>query len=612
MNILSYTLEYLEKKFEQVKINKLAKMPQFWCPLCHKSACQIIPHSGHKLICHACSQGKNMGTIIDVMSKAFKMTENEVIKDMKKVLNLDIITNDEQNVILDFYEQQKFDMVQIARNKKIPIEKEWTVKNHRDKEEWKTWLREGSNIGVKTGKISNITVIDVDQHPIPDEIKTYFNTDTTLSQKTNKGYHFFFKYEKDLPKTRIDALHIDIENDGGQVVVSPSTIDNKIRKINMMFVAEMPKDLKEFLLSKIKSYYKSSITTEEQSVEKPVNLEEFNLKSIQEGNRHNVFMHLGGILRKNLNLDQAKDVLTLLNRYFANPPLSYKEFNDIVNQLDKYSDFDDKGITQKILAYLRIVEDATARDVREALGFKKERIDKALSYLIKEQYVIKKRRLFHIIKKVKWKDTFADEGKPIDFKMPYFDDHMIFREGDMLVIGAKQKVGKSHIALNIVKRLIEQGKKPYYLNLESGNRYATISKSLSIIEGTFWNATHFSPEQVDLERNAITIIDWLLPDDYAGTDKLYKYFAQQLVKNSGNLIIFVQLKDNGDFFAKNMIAMFPAFVTRYFYTDEDRGIDGQFVIDYMREPKFNVKRASIPCRYDWESKELKRIDELNV
>jgi hypothetical protein len=56
--------------------------------------------------------------------------------------------------------------------------------------------------------------------------------------------------------------------------------------------------------------------------------------------------------------------------------------------------------------------------------------------------------------------------------------------------------------------------------------------------------------------------------------------------------------------------MFPAFVCRYFYTDEDKGVEGRFQIDYMREPKFSAKRASIPCIYDWNSKELKRVDEL--
>ncbi len=42
----------------------------------------------------------------------------------------------------------------------------------------------------------------------------------------------------------------------------------------------------------------------------------------------------------------------------------------------------------------------------------------------------------------------------------------------------------THIALNIIKRLIKQGKNPYYINLESGNRFSIISRSLGLAEKT--------------------------------------------------------------------------------------------------------------------------------
>jgi hypothetical protein len=315
-------------------------------------------------------------------------------------------------------------------------------------------------------------------------------------------------------------------------------------------------------------------------------------------------MHLGGILRKELNIVQTTSVLNILNRHFCKPQLSTRDFNDIVKSLDKYISLEGEEIASTILRYLRIVEEATARDVKEALGFKKEQIDSSLSWLVKEGYAYKKSRIFHVTKRADWKDTFLDEGKVIDYQMPYFQDTAIFRDGDMTVIGAKTKVGKSHIALNIIKQLVSQGKKPYYISLESGNRFVSIAMALGMKEGDFYWCVHFRPENIELEKGAITIIDWLLPSDYAETDKLYKYFAEQLVKNKGTLIIFVQLKDNGDFFAKNMIAMFPALVTRYFYDDDEKGDTGYFIVDYMREPRVHKKRHKIPCKYDWDTKEL--------
>ena len=344
---------------------------------------------------------------------------------------------------------------------------------------------------------------------------------------------------------------------------------------------------------------------------KDIKTEDFNIGIIKEGSRNNVFIRLGGILRKAFDINQTKNILNLLNKHFCNPSLSGKEFDNIIVQLDKYKEYDDMIVVNKILQHLLIVEEANARDIKDSLGYTKKKVEDTLSYLLKEQYIVKKRGMFHIIKKVQWTDTFMDEGKEIDYKMPYFYDHAIFREGDMIVIGGTQKVGKTHIAVNIIKRLVAQGKKPRYFNLESGSRYAIIARQIGLVEGNFWrNKECISPELIELEKDAITIIDWLLPDDYAATDKLYKYFAQQLIKNGGTLIIFVQLKNNGDFFAPNMIAFFPAFVCRYFYTDVNSGKDGFFKIDYMREPIFNVKTANIPCIYDWATKELKRVDEM--
>lgn len=943
MKILSHTLDYLEKKFPEVKINKRLKITQFWCPFCKKNSCQVIPNSGYKLICHACGNGHSMGTIIDVMKKLYNMSEDETVNDMKKVLNIEIVTEKEEIDLLDFYVSQEFDLVPIACNQKIPVEKDWPNKEHKKKAEWLEWLSQSLNIGVKTGKRSNITVVDIDKLPIPEPVASLLKDVKTLTQTTNKGVHYFFKYEEELPKSRIDRLSIDIENDGGQVVLTPSKVENKLREVIVAPIMVMPKELKAFLLTETKNSKIIMLGNTEEKLMQDIQNEDFNIDIIKEGNRNNVFMHLGGILRKELSTSQTKNVLTLLNKHFCNPTLNQKEFDNIIFQLDKYTNYDDKIVANKILQHLRIVEEANARDIRDSLGFAKKKVEDTLSFLLKEQYIIKKRGMFHIIKKVEWKDTFMNEGKEVDFKMPYFHDHAIFRDGDMIVIGAKQKVGKcfgkdtqilmsdgtiknvqdikehefvmgpdskqrevlkiirgkeklykitynfgknsyvvcenhllslkssgkediitisvkdfltknktfqlrsklytsqinfperklkldpyflglwlgdgssdsvgitsmdkevidyiysyakilnlqvsiynkqknkaktyaittgkvggnhevytlrnllqdmtllnnkhvpeiyktsskeqrlqllaglidtdgskvrnrtvsfcnknkqiidstiyiarslgfrtttrekyvkgekyyiirisgdihliptkinrkqskqcastknptyygftirsldvdvgdyygfevdkdnlfltadfvvqhnSHIALNIIKRLVAQGKKPYYINLESGNRFATISKSLGLVEGDFWNATHFSPEQVEIEKNAITIIDWLLPDDYAGTDKLYQYFAQQLVKNGGILIIFVQLKDNGDFFAKNMIAMFPAFVCRYFYTNEDRGTEGAFSLDYMREGRYNTKKASIPCVYDWSTKELKRVDEM--
>ena len=286
--------------------------------------------------------------------------------------------------------------------------------------------------------------------------------------------------------------------------------------------------------------------------------------------------------------------------------------DNIAKSLDKYLRFEESELALKIFQYMKIVETANSRDIQEAIGEigaeGKQRTERAIAYLVKEGYLLKNSRKYILIRKAEWKDTFMEEGKIIDFKMPYFYDSAIFRDSDMIVIGAKSKIGKSHVALNIIKELVEQGKKPNYVSLESGNRFVTIAKQLCLSEGDFRWCVHFNPQHIELEDNAITILDWLLPTDYAETDKLFKYFAEQLVKHKGILIIFVQLKRDGTFFAENMLPFFPSFVCKYDYDKEDDGTYGHFSVEFIREPLSKKKKLRIPCKFDFDTKRLVMMD----
>ena len=78
----------------------------------------------------------------------------------------------------------------------------------------------------------------------------------------------------------------------------------------------------------------------------------------------------------------------------------------------------------------------------------------------------------------------------------------------------------------------------------------------------------------------------------------------------GILIVFVQLREgSNEFFAKDMISFFPAFVTKYMYNGDDT-TKGHFDVVYMRESATRNKRRVLPCTYDWDSRMLKRDDGL--
>lgn len=609
-------LDYCRLKVANFTERKSGNFTAFTCPACGEIKANTIKYTD-KIFCHNCN--KTIGDIYDIVRiveiDKFNSTFEEIKDYLIDLLNIPVPTETRIKKAFDFYFENGFDLVPLRSNGKIPYELDWTNKNHKNIEEWHEWLNNGLNIGVKTGLISNITVIDIDSQNIPDSINNFFKDYKGCVQKTNKGYHYFFKYDTDLRKTafEFDGVHIDIENDGGQVVIFPSVIDGLMREFETFDeIPTINKELKDFIIKNI-GVKKAQENTEEIDLSKFVDSPLENIKSVTEGNRNNFLIHFGGILRKELNLEQTRYVVDIVNKKFINPSLPQIEVNTIVGSLDKYLKFQEKDLAGKILNYLRIVGEATARDVKEVVNEKKEIVDKTLSFLIREGYIIKGHHgLYNIIRKLEWTDTLSHVDKPIDFKMPYFYDIANFNYGDMILLGSRSKVGKTTIAMNIIKDLSDQGKKPYYICLEAGSRFQKTWKALGGGEGQFFTPKSFEcdPGKIELENNAITVLDWLMIENKAETDLVMQYFSKQLFKTNGILIVFMQLKETDEWFAPNMSKQFPALSARYVYTDENEGVYGAWIVDAIRDPKDKIKKTKIPCEYDWTTKRHKRVENI--
>ena len=605
--ILEHTVEYLKQNIPNFQQDKIL----FTCPLClHElPCCNVIPNSGYTLHCFNCNKNFNLIDVIREKKEFKEKSDKEILYHIKQQLKLDILTEYEVDNLLDFYEKLNWDLVPIARGQKIPIERQWTQKIHKDKREWKHWLLEDNlNIGLKCGKASNITVIDLDS----DKVLKEFMKHPTLVQKTPNGWQFFYQYEESLPKTRIVEWDLDIENDGGQVVIPPSITDEKRRfwyddsvepyDNTLIAPIKMPEELKELLLSKVKFVPK---------VEKENNFElkeDFHYDLIKEGSRHTILMHLGGIFRKKLSKENTAFVLDVVNKKLSNPPLSTYEFNYVLRSLERYIETDDIELAHKILDYLRIVEVANSRDIRETLGENKEKVEKAIKYLVKEGYLIKKGRTYHIIKKAEWKTELVNAVKFLDFKFPYLHDVANFHYSELLIIGGKTGQGKSHLAMNFVKRLVEQGIKPYLIELEPNKKFLEVALKLGLKEGDFYY-DFCDPNSIELEPNAVTIIDWILPKEYSEVDKLFYFYNRQLLKTNGFLIVFMQLRENGNWFAPDLVHFFSSVSVRYLLEPDTQGEYAKFIVDKVNDPKYPYVRE-IPCKFFRETKEVKRIDEV--
>jgi len=613
--IEAYLLDYLKKKEFKLKVS--GKVTILQCPYCQKpTPSAIIPPHCHFISCFAC--GEKRKTIFDLV-KDFEHIEGEdnIIQYVKELLNLNITTKQDTahiEEILKFYSANGFDLVPVARNSKKPIEVNWCNKIHTDIKEWRRWLEGGLNIGAKTSEKSGIIVIDVDTRPTPPELLPLLGT--TLTQVTPKGTHYFYKHTAGLIKTRIEDLKTDIETDGttgcGQVLLFPSVVEGQSRKINLSSIIEMPNELLEFLKSKMTIPLKSF----SEKIVEDIGTENFNLNLIDEGNRNVSLLKLGGLFRKELNVQQTEHVLNIVNQHACAKPLHPREISAMVKSLSKYVKFDEVELAHKVLSYLNDAEEAQRTEIAMAImgtnrGEDKMRIDKALHYLVKEQYIIKKGKQYKLLQKLDWETELSDAWHPLDFKVPYFEDVASFEWGDLILIGSKTKYGKTHIALNIIKQLVEQNKCPYYVSLESGSRFKKIALKLGLKEADFkFNKKWVDPMSIRLEERSIMIIDWLCPDNFAEVDKLFQHFTSQLFLKKALLIVFMQLKEDGSWFAPNLVTQFPALGAKYLYDEGDQsGVFGKFLLYPIRDAKVGNKTWEIPCIYDKETKMLSVITE---
>ena len=320
---------------------------------------------------------------------------------------------------------------------------------------------------------------------------------------------------------------------------------------------------------------------------------------------------LGGAamqLRKDFSSRQVIHILRWLNgSILVEESLSNKDFYEFAKEYDKHIKVDIDLLSHKVLDYIKLVESANIHDIKDYCKEERKPITEAIEKLEEEGWIVKHRKEYKLIKKIDWQDIIGNLGATIPYNVPYFHPRAYFCQSDMILVGATTGSGKTHVAMNMILDFVRQGIKPYYVSTESGSRHARVARDLGLNDGDYFWADVVSAEDIEIELNGVTIIDWLLPKDYAETDKLFQYFATKMSKSGGLLIIFMQLRKDGNWFAENLCTMFPSFAARYTLNEDRDG--GTFKIDKIRESKEKDSYKDIHCSYDWKDKTLKVIDD---
>ena len=154
---------------------------------------------------------------------------------------------------------------------KIPIQ-DYT--GNMVKGSWKSYQSQdidvNKNHGVLTGKINNITGVDLDFYKhTKEELNSIESTkkfldlfteepkwDTYTVRTKSGGLHYYFEYDAEVKQTQDNDSKIDIRSDGGflygaNTKISKGDKQGEYKCINNTKVMKMPEDLKKFLLENL-------------------------------------------------------------------------------------------------------------------------------------------------------------------------------------------------------------------------------------------------------------------------------------------------------------------------------------------------------------------------
>jgi hypothetical protein len=603
---------YLEKKIPQFVKTRKAKSGEllFTCPngANHKfkSAPSATFSPSGNIVCLICGWKGSLYDAIRVVEPNYtNKTDAEITAHLIEELGLTMYQE------LDAYQKYGFALIPLLQNSKVPMERGWTETIHKDKVQHIKWLNNNLNIGIRTGEVSGIMVIDFDNKGELSEekkkIKEELDACNTLIQNTaNGGYHYVFKYEKELTQTtNIGGYHIDIRNDGGQIVVAPSKIDIKNYSWKNLGteIKIIPIELKNKLLTLMKSVPEESIEVPEK------NLESLKLKNNNlDGCCNDTFVSIGGMLVKQLSPQQTEFVLNIMNKHLLESPMPANMIKSMIGSLADYKGDDESTYEKTIYEYMKLMQtDVTPRDIIDNTKLPRAIVDKYLSQFVKEGKAVRLGRgRYQYKERIEWSDAAPETLAEYKYKIPFFNDIAIFQDKDVLLLGARTNDGKTTVAMNMLAEMAKQGVKPYYIYSEAGSRFQKTSQILGIT-GKYFHTYHENPLAIELEYNAFSIIDWLHLEHKENTDTILKHLNDELQRKGGILVIFTQLKQTSEFFAPNLIDHYPTFAARLIQ-DNNEKTESHWDINKIKEPRGNFVTYILPCEYNHETRVFKKKD----
>lgn len=458
-----------------------------------------------------------------------------------------------------YYLQNKFFSVIPVNDSKKPLIK-WQEYQTRlpDKEEIRDWFKRypSANIGIVTGKVSNLMVVDIDEEQGYEEIKKYIPADMEypIVQTPSGGHHYYFRMPTDGRDVRLNVRVIpgcDLRADGGYVVAPPS----KNQKGNYFWLTNNRIDKKPIPI--IPDSYVDFVTTchnrhnssqERHPLSQPSAYEMF-----QKGRRDNDIFHVANCLVKGgMQQPEIRQVLDILGNHCKFPS---EELDIKIASAMQRAATRERNLSQELEEYLVVTSGYfSVTDCYNALQVVTKCDKAAIRQILHRKAsadILEKHGLRAAtyrmretdLEEINWLEADTDE---FPFNMPLgIGDFVKIMPKNLIVVAGSPDSGKTALLLNMVRSNMSlyKNKINYFSSEMSTNemkgRLANFDLPLNA-----WNFKAFNRcgNFADVIRpDEINIIDFLeLHDEFWKVGGMLKDIYEKLDK--GIAVIALQKK----------------------------------------------------------------------
>ena len=474
-----------------------------------------------------------------------------------------------------------FSIIPMKKNKEpFVVWKKWqTEKPSREqiKEWWEKWNH--ANIGIMTGEISGIDVIDCDSEAGKNALGEYLpDSFITPVSKTPKGWHYYFRHRKGLSNGVRILTDCDIRTTGGCIITPPSKNDEGIAyswienlKIAKVDLSDMPSTLFDILMqgnanssehinNKENSIYRGGKKENVTSALQNVTIRNI---TFDKGGRDDMLFHLANhLVKSDMPVVTIEKYLSFIGRN-CNPPYPEKELKVKINSALDRSNKRKTGVMDEVRDLISVtsgyINVTYAYNLLQVLQKKeKTAVRVAFNRLVNEGLLEKSGRRageYRIIDGVcepeDWKNA---EINNVDLWLPFELNEMIdIPAGSVILIAGSQDAGKSALLMNIAKENMDKWSVNYF---SSEINAAGFKNRISLFDAPFYS-------------------DWKV--------KFYTRmsgFADVIKSGEMNIIDYLEIHDNFFEVAKHLAAIF-----------EKLGGKGVAIVAIQKDPRKEFARG---------------------